>query len=311
MQHLFRKLTFMKTFLSIFFALCLSLGISAQTPQKISYQASVRDSVGKPIAEKNVAARTSIINFDNAGDTAIYAETHNLTTDKNGLISFEIGGGTVIKGLFSSIDWAKPYVLKIEVDPTGAGTNFPISNINGLLNVPYALHAAKVETVVSNTPENGDLYTFDGSNWVARKLAYTQSVGSGYAHNNMQPFLSINYSIALTGIYPQRSSNEPFIGEVIMTAFNFNPMNFAFCNGQLLPISQNTALFSLLGTAFGGDGRSNFALPNLAGRVPIGNGAGPGLTLRIVGESVGENEVTLIPATMPAHTHAVTKVTYE
>lgn len=88
-----------------------------------------------------------------------------------------------------------------------------------------------------------------------------------------------------------------------MFGFNFAPRGWAFCNGQLLPISQNTALFSLLGTTYGGDGRSTFALPNLQGSTPISSGQGPGLSLRDLGEQSGSQTVTLLQSEIPAHTH--------
>jgi microcystin-dependent protein len=98
---------------------------------------------------------------------------------------------------------------------------------------------------------------------------------------------------------------NPFVGEIRVFPFNFAPTGWAMCNGQLLPISQNTALFSLLGTNFGGDGRSNFGLPNLQGSNPIFWEQGPGLTLRDIGEVGGEAAVTLAEAEMPAHSHSV------
>lgn len=96
---------------------------------------------------------------------------------------------------------------------------------------------------------------------------------------------------------------DPFLGEIRMFAGTFAPNDWLFCNGQLLPISRYTALFSLLGTMYGGDGKSNFALPNLQGRAPMNFGAGPGLTQRYVGEEGGSNSVTLQITEMPAHTH--------
>jgi microcystin-dependent protein len=96
---------------------------------------------------------------------------------------------------------------------------------------------------------------------------------------------------------------EPFIGEIRPFPYNFAPRGWAFCEGQLLPISQNTALFSLLGTTFGGDGRTTFALPDLRGRVPVGAGTGPGLSARVLGEEAGEDGVTLGTAELPPHTH--------
>jgi microcystin-dependent protein len=98
---------------------------------------------------------------------------------------------------------------------------------------------------------------------------------------------------------------EPFLGEVQIFAGNFAPTGWAFCDGQILPISQNTALFSLLGTTYGGNGVSTFALPDLRGRVPIQPGQGPGLSLRSLGEQGGIEGAMLGTGEMPAHTHTL------
>lgn len=100
--------------------------------------------------------------------------------------------------------------------------------------------------------------------------------------------------------------SSPFLGEIRIFAGNFAPVGWAFCNGQILPISQYTALFSLLGTTYGGNGTSNFALPNLQGLAPMHAGQGPGLTLRDLGEVGGTPTVTLLTAELPQHTHTYT-----
>ena len=97
--------------------------------------------------------------------------------------------------------------------------------------------------------------------------------------------------------------SEPFVAEIRIFAGNFAPRGWAFCNGQLLPISQNTALFSLIGTTYGGDGRTTTALPNLKGRVPMHPGRGPGLTSRRLGQRGGTEMVTLTEAQMASHKH--------
>lgn len=97
--------------------------------------------------------------------------------------------------------------------------------------------------------------------------------------------------------------SEPFLAEIRIVAFNFAPRGWAFCDGQLLPIAQNTALFSLIGTTYGGDGRTTTALPNLRDRAPMHPGRGPGLTDRRLGEKVGTAAVTLTEAQIPSHTH--------
>jgi microcystin-dependent protein len=98
----------------------------------------------------------------------------------------------------------------------------------------------------------------------------------------------------------------PFVAEIRIFPFNFPPKGWAFCDGQLLPISQNTALFSLLGTTYGGDGKSTFALPNLQGANPMQQGQGPGLSLRDLGEQGGEDTVTLLVSELPSHSHSMT-----
>lgn len=99
--------------------------------------------------------------------------------------------------------------------------------------------------------------------------------------------------------------SDPFIGEVRLFAGNFAPLGWAFCQGQLMAISQNDALFALIGTTYGGDGQTTFALPNLSGRVPLHQGQGAGLTSRTIGELGGAEIVTLLTSQIPQHTHAM------
>jgi microcystin-dependent protein len=99
--------------------------------------------------------------------------------------------------------------------------------------------------------------------------------------------------------------SSPFVAEIRIVPFNFAPTGWAMCQGQIMPISQNTALFSLLGTFYGGDGKSTFALPNFQGSVAIHHGQGPGLTDRIIGEVGGSENVTLISTEIPSHSHVL------
>ena len=101
-----------------------------------------------------------------------------------------------------------------------------------------------------------------------------------------------------------RASTEPFVGELMLTGSNFCPVGWAQANGQIMSIAQNTALFSLLGTYYGGDGQSTFALPDLRGRAPIGAWQGPGLSDRQIGEVGGDETITLTQQQMPIHSHA-------
>lgn len=98
---------------------------------------------------------------------------------------------------------------------------------------------------------------------------------------------------------------DPFVAEIRIFPFNFAPRGWAWCDGQLMPLSQNTALFSLLGTTYGGDGKSTFALPDLQGRAPMHPGQGPGLSLHDLGETGGAETVTLLESETPAHSHTV------
>ena len=111
--------------------------------------------------------------------------------------------------------------------------------------------------------------------------------------------------------FGKTKAQDSIIGEIRMFAGNFAPTGWAFCQGQLLPIAQNQALFSLLGTTYGGDGRTTFALPDLRGRVPVGFGQGPGLSNRVIGDQFGSELVTLNINQMPSHYHTVNAVTTE
>lgn len=98
---------------------------------------------------------------------------------------------------------------------------------------------------------------------------------------------------------------DPFVAEIRIFPFNFPPKGWAFCDGQILPLSQNTALFSLLGTTYGGDGKSNFALPDMQGNAPMHPGQGPGLSLHDLGETGGSETVSLLESEIPSHSHSV------
>lgn len=107
----------------------------------------------------------------------------------------------------------------------------------------------------------------------------------------------------LLGAAPARAQ-EPFVGQIDIVPYNFAPQGWAFCQGQLLPIDQNPALFELVGTTYGGDGERTFALPDLRGRMAIGQGSGPGLATYVMGQSGGEEQVTLTLSQLPVHSHA-------
>lgn len=142
--------------------------VSAQVPQRMSYQAVIRNASNALVSNTAVGVRVSILQTSATG-TSVYAETHNPTTNINGLATFQIGGGTVISGNFASINWANgPYFIKTETDPNG-GTNYTITGTSQLLSVPYAMHAATAGAVSSPSAtsemlESYNLYTRD--EWV-------------------------------------------------------------------------------------------------------------------------------------------------
>jgi microcystin-dependent protein len=117
-------------------------------------------------------------------------------------------------------------------------------------------------------------------------------------------FIALLLGILTVATLPAVAQNEPFIGEIQLVGFNFAPVGWATCSGQLMAISQNTALFSLIGTTYGGDGESTFALPDLRGRRIVGAGQGPGLSNYINGQVGGEESVTLTVNQIPQHSHA-------
>jgi microcystin-dependent protein len=144
----------------------------------------------------------------------------------------------------------------------------------------------------------------------------TDATGGSQPIDHRQPFGTLNYAIALQGVFPPRNlsadplalttgDSDSFIGEVIQFAGTFAPRGYALADGQVLSIAQNTALFSILGTTYGGDGRTTFALPDLRGRTPVGTGSAPGLTPIDLGETTGSETVALTLAQLPGHNHSV------
>lgn len=264
----------MKSFLSTCIFLLLLTVTLAQPPEKMSYQAVIRDAGGALLVNQTVGMQISVL-FGSPTGSAVFVETHTPTTNANGLVSIEIGGGSTVSGVFASINWASgDYYLKTETDPAG-GTTYTLSGTTQLLSVPYALHAKTANSATRAT------------------TAATATTATNALSTNMQPYQAINYIIATDGVFPSRGpggalgTNNVILGEIKMFAGNFAPRGYELCNGQILPIASYTALFSLLGTTYGGDGRTTFALPDLRGRAPIHFGSGPGLTTRRIGDKSG------------------------
>jgi len=147
----------MRRTFTILAALMLTSAVFAQSPEKMSYQAVIRNNNDQLVANQQVGMQISILQSSVFG-AAIYVETQSPTTNENGLVSFEIGGGTVIHGDFTTIDWSNgPYFIKTETDPTGS-TSYTITGTSQLLSVPYALHAKAAETVIGTVTETDPVY---------------------------------------------------------------------------------------------------------------------------------------------------------
>ena len=163
----------------------------------------------------------------------------------------------------------------------------PAANLTA--TTPLAVSATNVVSLNAGT-NVGDLITWDGTNWVNMQPAVQHF---SLVIDNRQPYLTVNYCIAMNGIFPSRSDATPFVSQIQIFPFNFAPVGWALCNGQLISISQNTALFSLLGTNYGGDGRSTFQLPNMQGRVSMDAGNGAGLSSFFQGQTGGTETNTI------------------
>jgi microcystin-dependent protein len=141
--------------------------------------------------------------------------------------------------------------------------------------------------------------------------ASVSPIGGNQPHDNLQPYLVVNYIISLGGIYPNgpATQDDPFVGEIRAMAIGFAPSGFAPCRGQLVPLQQYIQMFTLLGTTFGGNGNTTFALPDLQDSVAMGAGQGTGLSDRSIGDTGGEELVTLLEPQMPSHGHTLMAAT--
>lgn len=176
--------------------------------------------------------------------------------------------------------------------------------------IPAHTHGAKGYSNWGNTNKPGNAvwakstlnqFSDQVSSKAAMKIGAVSDAGGSQPHNNMMPYLAVSFIISLFGIFPSQGGGggtEPFLAEIRLVAFNFAPGGWAFCDGQLMAINQNQALFSLMGTTYGGNGQINFGLPDLRGRAPIHVGQG-----HTLGEKGGEESHTLTINEMPSHSH--------
>ena len=218
-------------------------------------------------------------------------------------------------------DQGDPGIQGEKGDPGEKGDQGPIgpAGLPGTQGEPGASYGAIAPLIIesdttgdyiglNSATANGNVLMWDeGQNvWINQALEVALgNTGGSLPFSNRGPYLTLNCLIALQGVFPSRSQTEPYLGEIRWVGFNFAPRGWAKCDGQLLPINLNTGLFSLLGTTYGGDGRTTFALPDVRGRSMIHYGTGPGLPPFIIGTKGGADRTTLTIDQIPSHTHSV------
>jgi microcystin-dependent protein len=172
-------------------------------------------------------------------------------------------------------------------------------------SAPLVLEANDVIGLNPATSDGAVIAWNSGSGtWINQNLI-TSNTGGNQSFSIRNPYQSVNCIIALFGVFPSRSQIEPFIGQISWFSGNFAPRSWALCDGQLLAINSNTALFAIIGTTYGGDGRTTMALPDMRGRVPLHAGNGPGLSDVRLGDKGGAEIRTLSIGEMPSHNHAI------
>ena len=212
---------------------------NAQAPNKFSFQAVVRNTSNQLITNQQVGVKISLISVVMGTENAEYVETHTILTNANGLLSLTVGEGTLVSGDFTTAmdSNASSKKIKCEIDPIG-GTNYTIISNEQLLSVPYALK--------SNT------------------ASFAENVDS----------VSVKYYIVVFGIYPSDNYiGSDSVGAIVAHVGNFPNANAGYlpCDGRSMSIAQNQALFTIIGTTYGGNGITTFNLPNLNGKILKGN----------------------------------------
>ncbi len=238
----------------ILFSFFFALLANAQAPEKMSYQAVIRNASNVLVANQGVGMKISILQGTATG-TEVYKELFNPnpTTNANGLVTLAIGTGLPITGIFAGIDWsAGPYFIKTETDPTG-GTSYTITSTTQLMSVPYALYAKN--GVPSQINQAGKVLTTDGTS-----ASWTKMLSD----------IGVKFYIVAQGDFPNFSTGASAntLGAIVMHANNggglINDVGVTIpCDGRSLLISQHQALFSVIYTTYGGDGVTTFKIPNL------------------------------------------------
>lgn len=206
-------------------AIIFSLKLMAQAPEKMSYQAVVRNSSNGLVISAPVGMRISILQGSASG-AAVYTETHTVNSNANGLVSLEIGSGTVVSGNFSTIDWsADTYFIQTETDPTG-GTTYTVTGTSQLMSVPYALHAKTAETAMNGIPAgtaNGQTAHWNGTSWVVDNSLTNNGSNVSIGTTNAPSKLNVAGSVEFTGGFttPSGIMMEEAGGTLINLSNNF------------------------------------------------------------------------------------------
>ena len=311
------------------FTLCAAAG---PLVWPLPFQGVATDSTGRPRPDGNV--NVSFAMFDSAtGGTSVWSETDPVTL-KKGLFSLQLGTVQALPlnllgrenlwlqvtfGTEPAVSPRIPLGRNVEAwyahnasqadHTTNADTaSYAAKAPFGLaVGAPLALSATNDTLKLKPGTASGNFLTWDGTNWISKTTTYTASVvGANQPFPIRNPYLGVNYIIALAGIFPSRSGSNPFLGEIELVGFNFAPTGWALCDGQTLAISTYSALFALIGTYYGGNGTTTFQLPNLQSRVPVDMGQGNGLSVVNVGDMGGAENATINVNQMPAHTHVIT-----
>ena len=275
------------------------MGLSAQAPHLINYQAVARNNAGNMITNQTITVRLTIYSGSPNGAIS-HLETDTVITNQFGLFTIVIGKKSPIPGGFAGIAWSSgDKYLKVEIDPA-AGTNFSDMGTSQLLSVPYALHA---ETSADNSwlkdgnnsynanTGNVGIGTFaptakldvaghvkitDGTEGTGKVLTSDANGQAGWA-DPMDNGAGAMYCIALSGTFPSQGTGcnvngaGIYLGEIRIFPYSFVPCGWQKCDGTLLSIAANNALFTLLGTTYGGDGQNTFAVPDYRNKFLKGN----------------------------------------
>lgn len=259
------KVIFLKGSLVFVVLLAFVFQVEAQAPASFSYQAVVRDLSNNPIANTTLGVQITILRGSAAGSN-VFRETHNPVTNSAGLVSLEIGMGTILNGDLNALDWNNgPYFIEQAIDPNG-GTNYTITSTTQLLSVPYALFARSANRAATA-----------GVADVANSLSASASGGFGVPVGTILPFAGAASSV---------------------------PSGWLLCDGASYDLNQYPALVGVIGTSYGG-GANRFNVPNLQGRTPVGLD-GTQTEFSSLGNAGGSKTHTLSVAELPSHNHTGT-----